>query len=1092
MSGRFEERLDVDTLKVGHAKITSSDVTGFDDDGELTLVYRVGESLSYEAIEWLKTNQLVYTDIVTDFRNFSGVWRTEKISYDNRSRGVVQTLKKGYYTELNWDSARILFDRIRPAGTNIELYGGDEQERYLTFSFPYIDPASENSIVHSMPETKDDLPELPAGTWYLIDATSEKQDDGTYTIKALYGNISTFAISGRSSFGLPDGATTYYYTGVPKQLAQGICDLYQSEGDSVTPSFSYGNGLVDIRVEVGAVIEIAVSGVLTESTCQIAEHTTFVFGAASIPVTLPSGSQGITYRLRGVSQQRNGKYNYQIIKRTRMAAVQQEYISDINEAKTTQTITTRGACSVETPSKEQHHIKNQNVRINDDCTFDIIENDATIANQEVARHTSTDGYFDTTLRESKTSAEDVVEATGGKKGVVVTTSNEPTPQGTFRTRMETRMSKPVQTAISDKVGDTELASTDEWRYKNSINPVQLGVATIGQVLRKTERDNADGSKDVSVTTRTSKEKNSTTDIVVEKQTYTETTQSITKNAREASGILDVADGETRRKTFRVNEDSTFDTIESTEVRSEIDHGTVVVKQNEANTVTRSSLSNTSSDIIDTPLQGETTTLSRRQNEDGTFEIIKETELETSLEGRFHKIDLREEITDESWTGNTEILSEEAPTARRIMETRSTPKPNGLWQTVKRTIRSILQNNTSRTIKASAASITTREGAHNATSTPAVSQVKDHIVRLDHRINPDGTFDYDLFDETVVDQEARGGQASPLSVIETESHTQGEDLGVPSAGEGYVVTHRSTPTDAGNYRTEKSTDEARTKNVQQIKTGENAFQTTTTDRSRNITAPTGVRISSNEAGRSSFDINKYGIVDESVSKTVPKPDVGDNEYPAGGNAFETQETTVTRNASDPTIDAPTGNTVESGSHELNEFGLYNVRKTTTTPILSVETDATVTKIAGIAKMETSIHRNMQSMPVATRNGEVYSGVTINKFGLYDYIKTVTLIAEDAGYSFSYYGPTFTDDRSTYVAEDWEYKDKANKTKVALKTFMTNWNKVKMKWKYTVTVSYFMDSDSAASFVRDGYEGSGVSSVGNGIFRATRKERSMVVA
>ena len=900
MSERFEDRIDTNLLSIENAKVLSRKSEGFDPDSDVSLLWKCNASQKEEVIKHLKENNLVYDGIVCDFQRIDGTFRTVGLEYAERAGGVVQSLKEGYYTTLDWNAARIASDRIRPSGTNADLAGGDEQERYIVFEFRYISQDYENALVNSMPETKSDIAEVPEGTWYLIDATSVKQEDGTFTIQALYSNTSMFAISGRESYNVPTGAKLYNYSNVPKQLAQGLCDLYSATGDTVIPSFNNGSGLVDIRVEVHDYAAITLSGIETENSCRYDITTTYYYGVDELPA-LPAKSTGIVYSRGGVYLDRAGKYNCYIERKERLP---QNLLGEVSEISARQTVTQNqklGAKSLSPLSVEEGHVKSRSVRVNEDCTYDETVNDAEINDQEGSG--ASESADKSTLIETHTSVDELSTMLSPDQGVIIDVSSEPTEDGRFRTREATttsisRQTEDDETAAISKTRETvrnkgrnlrdedlseynlsssatqgvvetreqsdnedgtfnvtknvstsvpttfedgtieQITSNRTTTRKNGKNILDAGLsafatdvaATIGKTQNRTQNLNEDGSFDVVLDSTVSTPHKSYSAKVVEIQQHATTTETLLKNQLAAPADPIASEGQTIQVTYGENEDGSLNVRTDTRAVTEqvSTDAETVVKDFAIEVVQAKSENIPSADIdgfaIPVLSQGQSARLSKTKNTNGTFNASLEVETESDLTATDattsdRRSESAEEIIDEerhtaataAIPDSTSIFSEGI-----IVDTVSTPKRNGLYETIIRKITSVVSSVSSYTSRVDKGVSVSSEETKNVRSALLgdydISWTECDIGKSfsQRRIkNPDGTYNIESSVETESDLTATGATTSDfhretyLETVDDEAHTGAVvALNDTAVAEGVITETRSRKKGNGLFETTK--------------------------------------------------------------------------------------------------------------------------------------------------------------------------------------------------------------------------------------------------------------------------------------------------
>jgi proline dehydrogenase len=908
---RFTGRLDTAILAVENAKIVENTAAGFDDDGAVSLLFRVAEGLHQEAIDWLRANALVYTDINADFRRLEGVWRTFQLISDNKAGGVVQRLSKGYYTAIDWDVARIIQESYRPAGAGtsetIPIQDTSETaERIVVFEFPYFDKDSIDAAIGTLDSTKTGLAD-PDGTWYLFDATAEKKEDGTFSIRALYGNTPSFVLVGKGGWLLPSGELSFNYFGVPKQLAQTICDYYNTTADIVRPEYRQ-DGLVNISVRRVAATSVSVSEHGTENTCRYKEYTNYVYGAAALP-ELPAAGNGITYALQSVRfDEGTGTYSYQLVKRVRQAQSPDPFISETLAAHETTETQKLGASAIEVIEQTDGKIMQLSVRVNEDCTFDNV-----ISEREVNNQTGTGA--DNSILVSSTTAINTssaaIGATGNDaaQGVQKQYINRPTPEGKYSTELVTttsvatvekasftvRENARVEVVESSKVNarnddlaDYEVSAdvlegTTEVLEKSinrdgSLNVAKQVVTSVededfidGVIVRTAfdrtakvtasanlrtvnlpsamahkegttyaqEREkNDDGTWNVRITETVSSEKTVHEGLLVRDSEEIEVAETLKVNQEFASLPVAISadEGQVIDLERRQNEDGTYNYTLRTATSNEVvvNDEQVVLKNEAIERKSELARNVATADIDDydvsaVPAQGTTETLNRSKNQDGTWDVEKVVESETDQTATDtddtsdrHMETVDQIIDEERHTSAAAALAdtEVDEDAGIITEVASTPKPNGRFETVLRTITSVVHSVASYVASINAAMTVNANVKKNVRPTDLEDYDLEWTAETDagksyrqrRTKNPDGTYTIENetdkeTDQTATDTDDTSDRHMETvdQIIDEERHTSAatallDSLAEVDEEEGIITEVVNTPKPNGRFET----------------------------------------------------------------------------------------------------------------------------------------------------------------------------------------------------------------------------------------------------------------------------------------------------
>jgi len=1248
----FEGRLDPEMMQLRNAKIIANTATGFDDDGAVSLFYKVALGLCEEAKQWIKDNALTYDGIIADFQNIDGTWRTIDLSYDTKLGGVVQRLEKGLYETIEWDYARLVTDQRRPAGTSDDPDdgSGNTEERYLSYEFKYIAPDAVDDAVAALETTKADIAVVD-GTWYLIDAVGAKEDDGTYSIKALYANTSMYSLIGRDSYLLPGATKSYHYNGVPKQLAHTICALYNGTGDLVRPSYN-GQGTVDITVARREVNTVELSGIVTENSCKFTESTSYTFGILDVS-DLPDNSIGITYSQR-VSRNSDGTYDVAVTKRTRIQRSTTNAVHASGDRTESETQSIGASTITSSLSTTTGHIKRRDVRINDDCTYDDILVDATITNQRGSGGTNAKLY---TRSESVDTSSTSKSIGASSIGTIKSTKNTPTAEGRFHVEQTTDTS--IEYKFLD--GATELRDdqTDvTLRYVNKrvAQTIPTAQAT-GKLYSRQIQINQDGSFNTELKTVTVKDKENTseTDALTFEQSVLEHTsgEQVEAEAGPLGSIITISNEPTPQKTFRTkrtdetskavtivgddtavtdkwfekehegiavnqrsvnklydqeddedpvegvtltrritaNRDGTVDISKRVNVLDRIDSttdsttylnsGTLVTESNARNINSAELLEDVSTyEIVGDSAQGTTVKASKRRAVDGTWEVSKSTETERSItatttidpsdgdEGGQTKdrqlIDAETIILEERHSGATTPLRvEAAATEAVIIDQTNAAKPNGLFETMRRTTESILSTVVSYITKRDQAFSTSETSSKNIRAeqlyiynppAPAVGQTVIHKREK----NRDGTHNTSTQIETELNQTATTETAwdrfigtSESTTTEVHNTCSEAPTAFPSAAtEAVIVEQVNKAKPNGFYETIVRSTESILSLISSYTSRSQQASTTTESVAKNIKSTflnsyTGAassqgttisrRIEKNNDGtynvinQSETEVSLSGSVYDnsplktsSTTITTGATEQGANDgAPSAGSrnrsesipkenglfrAVVTDETAIefpgeevitkntalytetsrhTVNATAPTSASYSKGTIGQSGHRINEFGVYDdvsvVVKAKTASVT-----ATTSKVGPLV-ITTTVYRNQETV-LAIAEGQELGGLSINEYGLYDYSITSTAVSSGSGASYTYYSNTWTANLSSY-----KYVTKTDSDKnTYLVPVLSVVKMVSKKWRYDVVINIHPSMAAAASIINGASEGSSISSIGNGAWMSRRVIKRAVSA
>lgn len=1090
--GRFEERLDSSILAVERAKILSNEVAALQNDANVVLSFRVPEGLQQEAIDWLKDNQLTYTDIDVDFKRLSGTWRTVGFKADGNV--VQQEIALGYYTSINWDVARLLQDKYNPAGgTSADAPTNDysqSKERAVVYEFPYFAEASVDEAISALDTTKTDLGD-PSGTWYLIDATSEKQRDGTHTIRALYANTSAFTLKGRNAILVAGGTTTYSYFGVPKQVAQAICDYYTQKGDSVRPSYSPGSGLVDITVFRSSGTTETVSGKYTERACLYNETTSYYFGASALP-DLSAPAQGIIYSLQGVRYEEDGTYSYQLVTRTAVPFETTDFVAEVSTAATTTENILLNQAAYTQPSVEVGHIKSLDISKNQDCTYNLTERDREISNQTGNGYESAAlAATDISLNTSSTELPDEVAA----QGQIISVISQPTPEGRFSTRREITTSVPTNVIT----GTVEASGRQTLTETKAVNQTALPAApsaVVGHIKSRSADINRDGTfntieRDVEISDQEGSGKTAATLSTVEIATHTSGNEIATGTITASQGVVVSARSEpTEEDKFRT-------VLETrTSVEAVVRNAETAVDSALADTVITSKVNKRVPDPITPATQGVISRMNKTINEDGTFNT--ELEVTTSTEaivrnGIVATKTVLEEVQVTEKLNTKDVDEAGTQTTGVLTVTDRKENQDGTFNSTKRitTSTEVVDQNAEVTGINSAETVMTTRTYNDRSYTAPVNEVgktKSQQVEL----NPDGTHNTILVEREAKDQTGSTELSSTLQTIYTETHTQkATEETAGSAVQKVIVRVQNTPTPEGKFQTSKETITA-VEATQLNQIIQNSYLEKVTEESKkNASSVPAVATSVGVVETVQANLNQDGSFDYSKRIIESQSDIDDFVENASASAIATK--TISKNSrTEPTAIAQTPGKIYTKTQRRNTDGTWDAETTEIVPTAST-VGPIVIDYGGLVKRLVTIYKN-QSSVIGLTVGQSIVGLNYNDFGLYDYSVVQDTAAAISSYTYYYYSRAFSvattvtnlseQPVATLVAPSDTYY-KIGSTSISsddsgepieggllidepitpIHKSLASESYAQKKWKYTVTVTAYSTPTAAATAAND---------------------------
>ncbi|MBU0677127.1 MAG: hypothetical protein KJ626_03345 [Verrucomicrobia bacterium] len=244
---------------------------------------------------------------------YPGTWRLVLNAYNpnryGKTTGLVQILRKGFATTLEWDEA------IMAKGDDLQ-----ESERYVHIAFPNCNPAAVASIIAELSTHTTTGFTLEGkertGTWEWVHIRPDRLDDGSVTINVLAAQPQ-FTLTTYENYGSPDQRLVTYLNNVPKRLAQSVSDGWRTTGDSGTASYSTDQGVVDMVFRSNDAEALTILNVKTADGCQIEEYTSFYYNltlAEARAFDIGSAPQGWFYSAPQIRYSGDGKYTAVIVK----------------------------------------------------------------------------------------------------------------------------------------------------------------------------------------------------------------------------------------------------------------------------------------------------------------------------------------------------------------------------------------------------------------------------------------------------------------------------------------------------------------------------------------------------------------------------------------------------------------------------------------------------------------------------------------------------------------------------------------------------------------------------------------------------------
>ena len=322
---------------------------------------------------------------------FPGIYRVVTVDVDVQKsglKGIIQTLRKGWAQTPVWSEARLLEEESGPSN-NVSDSGAvpasDNPTRFLKIKFPNCDPGKVEAIASSLGgvSTYSNVVirgENYSGTWNTVWVATKLEDDGSGTV-TLYLALGQYNIKSYDNFGTEREQDIFYVYDCPKNEAQTIIDAWKAKysvGSSATTNYSRSNGLVDLVLRRRTNTDFEANFGTTGLDCRYTETQTAIFGTAddkAYPIPAVDHDAGISYT-RTVRSNGDGTFDVILTKReVRYRNIDGLVVEQTGDSETIQRqqlgLTDE---EVEPMEEEPGAIKTQRVEVRDDCSRDITTN----------------------------------------------------------------------------------------------------------------------------------------------------------------------------------------------------------------------------------------------------------------------------------------------------------------------------------------------------------------------------------------------------------------------------------------------------------------------------------------------------------------------------------------------------------------------------------------------------------------------------------------------------------------------------------------------------------------------------------------------
>ena len=330
----------------------------------------------------------------------SGRWRqafVKRITQGDVTK-LVQCLRRGYATKLNWDECRVKSGRLLRDQPTLDPSGGDntsEQEKYIEVYWPNCAPDRLQELATSMNADTFADPviegEKRTGTWSNLVVGTSVADDGGGIISLALG-ISHYRLDGFATWLTHRTEKIAYLWGYAKDDAQAVANAWKAKGRSCTFSYNRDQALIDIILRERDYSAVTVLSATSSWNCRYKMVTDYYFGVSD-PTLYPI----TTTPVNGISYDRdlrdNGDGSWDIIVTARKVQYR-DVPFQTSAIDSGATVFTRQQLGLTTQTPEpvtatDGVVINQRVEVKDDCSKDIITNKDTGTAKENVTQTKT-------------------------------------------------------------------------------------------------------------------------------------------------------------------------------------------------------------------------------------------------------------------------------------------------------------------------------------------------------------------------------------------------------------------------------------------------------------------------------------------------------------------------------------------------------------------------------------------------------------------------------------------------------------------------------------------------------------------------------
>jgi len=273
------------------AQVQQGDASGLQPDETYTLNWVIPYGSQEQARNWIYANRQGFQGPEIPFMQLDGFWRTLQVRYQvvdpknsNAGVNIQHIIAKGYYTSIDWDTARILSEdssASNDSSAGIPNSESAQEQKFLQVRFPFIAPESVSSIVGSVSVPS---PVTIRGNTYTglnkILEAARLEEDGSYSVLVTLADPQ-YTLESYSDAGGTNQQDIVYLWDVPKDLAQTLIDNWKSTNPvSASASADYNDSqkLVNIVLRKNSLVKPNLTLAGINVACDTTQNFHFAWG----------------------------------------------------------------------------------------------------------------------------------------------------------------------------------------------------------------------------------------------------------------------------------------------------------------------------------------------------------------------------------------------------------------------------------------------------------------------------------------------------------------------------------------------------------------------------------------------------------------------------------------------------------------------------------------------------------------------------------------------------------------------------------------------------------------------------------------------